>query len=107
MTQPIEVDLNHNLGREEARRRIADNIGGLPDHLPSSVADVTHRWEGDTLRLTIGAMGQDVLGDITVEEAKVHVKVMLPPMLALFAGPIQAALNRKGSDLLLEDRSDD
>ncbi|WP_265569300.1 polyhydroxyalkanoic acid system family protein [Sphingomicrobium lutaoense] len=101
------MDLNHNLGREEARRRIAGNIGSLPEHLPGNVADVAHRWEGDTLKLTLGAMGQEVLGDIDVREDSVHVTVTLPPMLALFAGAIQAALNRKGSDLLLEDRSDD
>jgi len=30
---------------------------------------------------------------------------MLPGILALFAGPLEAALNRKGRDLLLEDKS--
>jgi hypothetical protein len=30
---------------------------------------------------------------------------MLPGMLGFFAGPIEAALKSKGSDLLLEDKS--
>lgn len=107
MTQPIEVDLAHSLGKAEARRRIADNVGSLKDHMPGQVADVHHAWNEDTLNLTIGAMGQEVLASIEVREADVHVKVELPGMLALFAQPIAEALKRKGGDLLLEDRRDD
>ena len=106
MSQPIELDLAHNLGKEEARRRIADNVGNLKDQMPGQVADVAHEWRGDTLYLTIGALGQEVLASVEVREPDVHLKVELPPMLAFFAGPIAEALKRKGSDLLLEDRRD-
>ena len=34
MTQPIDVDLPHNLGKDEARRRIANNIHKLEEHIP-------------------------------------------------------------------------
>ena len=34
MSHPIEVDLPHNLGKDEARRRIANNIHRLQDHIP-------------------------------------------------------------------------
>jgi len=43
---------------------------------------------------------------IDVEEAKVHCRVTLPGMLALFAAPIEAMLKSKGSGLLLEDKRD-
>ena len=105
MDRPIEVDLPHKLGREEARRRIAGNVHKLSDHIPGGAADVKSNWVGDQLNLDITAMGQTVAAQIDVQEAKVRCRVMLPGMLALFAGPIEAALNRKGSDLLLEDRS--
>ncbi|WP_310468018.1 polyhydroxyalkanoic acid system family protein [Sphingomonas sp.] len=105
MTRPIEVDLPHKLGREEARRRIAGNIGSLKNHIPGGAADVQSRWDGDELTLTIGAMGQNVEANIGVEEAKVRVRVLLPGMLSLFAAPIEAMLNKKGRDLLLEDKS--
>jgi len=105
MERPIEVDLPHKLGREEARRRIAGNVHKLTDHIPGGAADVKSNWVGDQLNLDITAMGQTVAAQIDVQEAKVRCRVMLPGMLALFAGPIEAALNRKGSDLLLEDRS--
>ena len=105
MERPIEVDLPHKLGREEARRRIAGNVHKLSDHIPGGAADVKSNWIGDQLNLDVTAMGQTIAAQIDVQETKVRCRVMLPGMLALFAGPIEAALNRRGSDLLLEDRS--
>lgn len=105
MAAPIDVSLPHKLGREEARRRIASNIGGLKDHIPGGASHVTSNWVGDRLDLQIHAMGQQVEAQITVEETKVRCHVMLPGMLGLFAAPIEAMLNRKGADLLLEDKS--
>jgi len=105
MERPIEVELPHKLGREEAHRRIADNIHKLRDHLPGGGAQVQSNWIGDQLNLDISAMGQKVASQIDVEETKVRVRVMLPGMLSFFAGPIEAALKAKGRDLLLEDKS--
>ena len=101
MSQPIEVDLPHQLGKDEARRRIANNIHKLREHIPGG-AQVQSGWAGDQLNLDIQAMGQAVTATIDVEESKVHLKVLLPGMLGMFAGPIQAVLQKKG-DLLLED----
>lgn len=101
MSQPIEVDLPHRLGKEEARRRIANNVHRLSEHIPGG-AQVEHGWSGDQLNLNIRAMGQAVQALIDVEDAKVRLKVELPGMLGMFAGPIQAMLQKKGN-LLLED----
>ena len=101
MTQPIEVDLPHNLGRDEARRRIANNLHKLGQHIPGG-AQVQSGWTGDQLNLEVAAMGQQVTSQIDVEETKVRLKVLLPPMLGMFSGLIQGALQKKGS-VLLED----
>ena len=101
MTQPVEVDIPHNLGKDEARRRIANNIHKLEQHFPGG-AHVQSGWAGDQLNLDVTAMGQSVTGTIDVEQTKVHVKLLLPPMLAMFSGLIQGALQKKG-DVLLED----
>ena len=50
MERPIEVDLPHKLGREEARRRIAGNVHKLSDHIPGGTADVKSNWVGDQLK---------------------------------------------------------
>lgn len=106
MTKPIEVDLPHQLGRDEARRRIAGNIDKLKNHIPGGNAHVTSGWTGDRLDLTVEAMGQAVNAQVEVEEQRVRCRVVLPGMLGLFAGPIEAALKAKGSGLLLEDKRD-
>ena len=103
MTQPIDVDLPHNLGKDEARRRIANNMHKLQEHIPGG-AVVQSGWSGDQLNLEVAAMGQTVNATIDVMEAKVHLKVLLPGMLGMFSGVIQAALKKKGS-VLLEDHS--
>jgi len=103
MQKPIQVDLPHKLGREEARRRIANNIHKLREHIPGGSAQVDSAWQGDELDLAINALGQAVEAKIGVEETRVRVRVMLPGMLAMFAGPIEAMLQKKGN-VLLEDK---
>ena len=104
MSQPIDVDLPHKLGKEEAKRRIGGNIHKLQDHLPGGRGSVTSRWEGDTLKLSIAAMGDAIEADLTVYETKVHCHFSLPGLLGMFAQPIAAMLKAKGGDLLLEDK---
>jgi putative polyhydroxyalkanoate system protein len=103
MSQPIEVDLPHNLGKDEARRRIANNVHRLQEHIPGG-AQVQSGWAGDQLNLDVAAMGQSVTATIDVQETRVRLKVLLPPMLGMFSAMIQAALQKKGS-VLLEDHS--
>lgn len=103
MTQPIDVDLPHNLGKDEAKRRIGNNIHKLEQHIPGG-AHVQSGWSGDQLNLQIAAMGEAVNATIDVMDSKVHVKVLLPGMLGMFAGMIQAGLQKKGN-VLLEDHS--
>ena len=103
MTQPIDVDLPHKLGKDEARRRIANNVHKLTEHIPGG-AQVQSGWSGDQLNLDIAAMGQSVKATIDVLEDKVHLRVLLPGMLGMFSGVIAGALQKKGS-VLLEDHS--
>ena len=104
MQRPIDVDLPHKLGREEARRRIAGNFHKLRDHIPGGASHIDEQWSGDRLNLTVHAMGQAVEAVIDVGEANVHCRIQLPGMLAMLSGPIEAMLRAKGSDLLLEDK---
>ncbi|HEX8839574.1 MAG TPA: polyhydroxyalkanoic acid system family protein [Sphingomicrobium sp.] len=103
MSQPIDVDLPHNLGKEEAKRRIGSNIHKLEQHIPGG-AHVQSGWSGDQLNLQVSAMGEAVNAAIDVQETKVHVKVLLPGMLGMFSGLVQATLQKRGN-VLLEDHT--
>ena len=100
---PISVDLPHQLGAEEARRRIENGVGSLKDHIPGA-AEVRSAWSGDQLGLQILAMGQEVNARLDVRDTLVHLELLLPPALAFFAKPIEAALSQGGA-ALLEDKT--
>lgn len=95
----VAVDIPHQLGRADARARIDGKIGRLADKIPGG-ATVEHRWEGDSLHLAIGVMGQQVTGRLDVAETHVHVEILLPGMLGLFGGVLRSTLEQEGPRLL-------
>lgn len=99
MTEPVELDIAHSLGREAARARIAGGVGKLESYIPGGTV-TEHRWDGDTLRFTVAAMGQRVATTIDVLDDKVHLKAELPPFLGMFANKIRDVLGREGPKLL-------
>jgi putative polyhydroxyalkanoate system protein len=100
---PLSLDLPHNLGRAEARRRIENGTGNLGRHLPSG-ATVQSGWSGDKLNLAISMMGQDVSAAVDIQDALVRVEIVLPPALGFFRPLIEAGI-RKGGEQMLEDKS--
>ena len=101
MAEKLTVDLPHQLGAAEARRRIERGIGRLSEFVPGG-AEVQSHWSGERLDLTVTAMGQGIAGSIDVLEHIVRVEIMLPGALSFFAKPIEALLRRKGTELLAD-----
>ena len=99
MTQPIEVDLPHSLGKEAAKRKIDGGFGKIAGYIPGgSVTE--HQWSGDTLNFTVEGMGQRVAVKLDVAESNVHATFVLPAFLALFSEQIRARLQKDGPKLL-------
>jgi hypothetical protein len=103
MTKPITVALPHQLGAQEAKRRMQSRIGQLRDHIPGG-AQVESSWTGDRMHLSVRAMGQDVRAHIDVEEKLVRLELQLPPALSFLAGQVEGLIRRRGAELL-EDKS--
>ena len=103
MSEPISVDVPHQLGAAEAKRRVQANLGGLSGKLPAG-ATVSPAWEGDRLRLDIGVLGQQAAAMLDIFDDKVRISVQLPPALAFFSQAIEAGL-RQGGATLLEDKT--
>lgn len=99
MSQPIEVDIPHKLGRETAKARISSSFGKLADFIPGGSV-TQHRWTGDHLDFTVEGMGQRIAARLDVLDDKVHAAIDLPAFLALFAEPIRAKLAKEGPKLL-------
>lgn len=99
MGQPITLDIPHQLGKAGVRARLDGGIGRLGEKIPGG-AQVEHHWTGDTLEFTVGALGQSVKCTAEVFDRHVHAVVDLPALLALFAGPLRAAIEKEGPKLL-------
>ncbi|MCA1749264.1 MAG: polyhydroxyalkanoic acid system family protein [Parasphingopyxis sp.] len=99
MTEPIVTDIPHQLGREEARRRLDEGVGDIADLVPGGMVK-DRRWEGDTLYFVVGALGQTLDCRLEVKDEVVIATMTLPAFLAPFAGKIRKQLQKQGPKLL-------
>jgi hypothetical protein len=105
MTTATIIDIPHNLGRDEAKRRMAAGIGKLASHIPGGAATVTSSWPSDDrLALTVATMGVEVPCTVDAEDSRLRVTLHLTGMLSLMAGPISAIVQKQGERLVLEDK---
>lgn len=100
MSKPVIVEIPHELGRTEARRRIESGLGQLIEQI-GSVGELSHAWEGDLLRFSLQAIGQMVTGTIAIEERIVRLEVQLPGIFAMVANKVKGRL-RDEAQLLLQ-----
>nr|WP_310522966.1 polyhydroxyalkanoic acid system family protein [Polymorphobacter sp.] len=102
MAKPTIVDIPHQLGREAAKQRLRDQVGELAGHIPGGMADVQSTWpSADRMVIEIMAMGQRVTATLDVEDHIVRATFVLPGLLSFMGGAIEAAVRRKGGQVLL------
>ena len=99
MSAPITVEVPHQLGLAEARRRVEGGIGQVAGWIPGG-AMTDHCWDGDTLQFTVSAMGQRIASRLDLRADRVIVTVDVPPFLALFADRLKAKLAKEAPKLL-------
>jgi len=99
MTQPITIDIPHQLGRAAARLRLEQGIGQIARAIPG--ASLTeHHWEGDTLSFAMKAMGQRVDAKLVVLDTAVHATLYLPPFVSVLANTMKSRFLTAGTKLL-------
>ncbi len=100
MSKPVIVNIPHNLGREEARKRLQDGFGRIREQIGGKAVTFQERWEGDRLHFDAGALGQKVAGRLDVAESNVHIEIDLPWILSALAESLQSRLKKEGQLLL-------
>jgi hypothetical protein len=103
MAKPVVVDIPHDLGRAEARRRLERGFGRMREQVLGHALAFEERWEGERLHFNAGALGQKVSGRVDVFEKSVRIEVDLPWMLAAIAEKLQGRIQKEGT-LLLEKK---
>lgn len=99
MTEPLIVTLSHNLGKEEAVRRLKSGLAKATATLPMFSLD-EEVWTGDSMSFKLKAMGHAAAGTVDVAEKTVRIQVTLPWLLQRFGEMIQGAIRTKGQVLL-------
>ena len=103
MAKPVVVDIPHDLGREEARRRLEKGFGRIREQIAGHALAFEERWENERLHFQAGALGQKVSGRVDVFDKSVRIEVDLPWILATIAEKLQGRIRKEGQ-LLLEKK---
>ena len=99
MSKPLVVSIPHQLGREEASRRLKAGLTRAAASVPVLKVD-KERWEGDRMIFRVRALGQAATGHLDVAEDHVRLEVTLPWLLQRFAEVAQVAIRNRGNLLL-------
>jgi len=98
--EPIIVTISHQLGRDEAKRRLENGLGYIRNQLATLVSSIQYGWTGYRLDFSLTAMRQTIDGRIDVDDRVVRVELGLPLLLTLLSRRIISRIQREGSLLL-------
>ena len=103
MARPVTVNIPHQLGKQEARRRIDEGFGRMRQQMTAGLGGMLtfqERWEGDRLHFEGSGLGQKLTGRLDVRADSVEMQLDLPEMLAAIADLITGRIRQEGQKLL-------
>jgi hypothetical protein len=105
MPRPVTVTVSHDLGKEEARRRIAEGFSKFQSSLTGGLMfSFCEEWtSNDRLSFTARGLGQTITGTIDIFPQHVRIEATLPNLLAAVAETITGRMEHQGR-LLLEKK---
>ena len=103
MSKPVVVTIPHQLGKEEARRRLQGGVVKLREQFGDKLGQIEDTWAGDHADFRVSVLGQTVTGALDVLETEVRVEVQLPWMLAMVAEKAKGLIQKQGT-LMLEKK---
>lgn len=96
----LNLNIPHNLAKEEAVARIKNLLGSLKEEHKDNFSNLKEKWEGDTASFSFTAKGFDLAGNIIVNDNNVEINSKLPFAVSLFKGMISEMITRQAKALL-------
>ena len=96
----VTMEAPHELGQEEAARRLKKRFNVARGLYGSQVSDLTEQWDDHTLTFGFKTMGMKVAGTVEVQDAQVRLNANLPLAAAMFKGMIETRIRQELGDLL-------
>jgi len=102
MARPVTIILKHDLGTEEAARRLREGFSRIQASLSGGMLfRFEEIWASDTaLRFTAKGLGQTITGAVDVFPQHVRIEATLPAILASLAEIIAGRVEKEGQILL-------
>jgi hypothetical protein len=103
VARPVTVNIPHQLGQQEARRRIEEGFGRMREQMTGPMGGMmtfAERWEGNRLHFEGSGLGQKITGRVDVRAESVEIQLDLPEMLAAIADLLTGKIRQEGQKLL-------
>lgn len=100
MSKSITITLSHDLGAEEARRRIETGLDALRRQFAGKIGNASVIWTENHAEVHVVAMGQTVDAGVDVAAEIVRIEVRLPWLLAAFAEKARGFIEKSGAAAL-------
>jgi hypothetical protein len=104
MAEKVTVSIPHQLGKEEAARRIKNGFAAAREKGGGMMNFANETWTGDQVAFDISVLKQNAAGTIDVRENEVVIDVALPWLLAKMAEQAKVLIEKQGKYLLLEKK---
>ena len=105
MQKPIVVYVGHQLGKEEAARRIKGGIARLAGGIGGQFLMSETKWTDNHLDFRASLLGQSAFGTLDVGHDQIRIEVTLPFVLHVVAEKAKMLVQRQGQ-LLLDNKRD-
>jgi len=97
----MRVEIPHNLDKATARERLRANSHKMAEQFPGGMAQVETSWPNeDTMAMHVRAMGQELNGQVELEEGKLVFNIVLPAALSFVEPIISGAIKQSGQKLI-------
>ncbi|MBV7265097.1 polyhydroxyalkanoic acid system family protein [Erythrobacter ani] len=97
----MRVNLPHDLGKEEVRKRMRERSHEIAGYFPPGMATIKTSWpDDDQMDLVVTAVGQRIEGAVEVYDDEVVIEMNLPAMLGFLRGTLEHAVRTQGTKLL-------
>lgn len=96
----VNIAVPHDLGQEEATRRLQAQFHHVKDRFGDQVSDLEEEWEPHGLRFSFRVFGQKISGSVASEPSKVQVDAQLPMAAMMFKGTVEQQIREEVAKML-------
>lgn len=95
MSQTIVVNVPHQLGKVEAKRRIQEGFAAVKfSDLPAMLSLEKH-WEGDLFHIEASGLGQKISAMLEILDDSIKINIEIPSLLGALAEIIKSAVTKE------------